>query len=376
MPTDVKKTKVTYIISRLDKAIAFEWINENLDKTKFDISFILLNDKPSYLGHYLKENSVSVLEILFQNTKDFPRVLRQVVKKLYQLKPHVIHTHMVEADIIGLTAGKILGIKKRIYTRHDANNRQKYSKKSAWIDRFSNRFSTHIAAISQNVKSILVEQEGVNPNKISLVYHGFDLVRFDKVPEIEKNVLIEKYNSLNKRPVIGVVSRYLHWKGIQYTIPAFKKILETYPNAFLILANAKKGDYVQEITEQLKSLPKESYCEIEFEHNLFALYHLFDVFVHVPIDEEIEAFGQIYVEALAAGTPSVFTNSGIAREFIQHDKNALLVDFQNTEQIYSAIKSLLTDKDLGKRLSENGKKSVKEKFSLQNMISTLENLYS
>ncbi len=44
--------------------------------------------------------------------------------------------------------------------------------------------------------------------------------------------------------------------------------------------------------------------------------------MHVTIGKHYEAFGQIYVEALAAGIPSVFTLTGIAPEIIEHEHNA------------------------------------------------------
>jgi hypothetical protein len=63
----------------------------------------------------------------------------------------------------------------------------------------------------------------------------------------------------------------------------------------------------------------------------------------VPIDDTIEAFGQTYIEALISGVPSVFTLSGVASEFIENGKNALVVDYKNSEQISVAIDQILTN---------------------------------
>ena len=239
-----------------------------------------------------------------------------------------------------------------------------------------NFLSTHIIAISENVKNILIKEEGVEPGKIRLIHHGFDLEKFTSVKPEEIRSLSLKYNPTNKKPVIGIVARYSHWKGIQYTIAAFKELLKDYPNALLLLANAKKGDYKNEIAALLSQLPQDSFYEIEFEHNLFALYQLFNVYVHIPIDPELEAFGQTYIEALAAGIPSVFTNSGVAREFIYDGKNAIVVDFQSSEQVHKSIVRLLEDIALRETLIQNGKKDVKELFSLEKMIYNLEELYA
>lgn len=370
-----RKKKVVYIISHIDKAIGFEWIAEKLDRSRFDLSFILLNDKPSYLANHLRGKGIPVRELRVGGKWNMPIVLLKLIRILRKEKPDVIHTHMYVADIVGQLAGKMLGIKTRVYTRHSSNENRKYHNKKR-IDHFVNSRATHILAISENVKKILVTEEGVKPEKTRLIHHGFDLDKFGNVPREEVDALSKKYNPLKRSPVIGVVARYSHWKGIQYTITAFKKLLRDHPNALLLLANAKKGDYKDELGSLLSKLPEHSFYEIEFEHNLFALYQLFDVYVHVPIDEELEAFGQTYVEALAAGIPSVFTNSGVAREFIQSGINALVVDFKNDEQIYQAILTLLTDAGLRETLARNGREDVKEMFSLDKMISKLEALYA
>ena len=143
----------------------------------------------------------------------------------------------------------------------------------------------------------------------------------------------------------------------------------------MLLFNAK-GDYETQIKSQLKCLPKSNYRMVSFENDLSAVYKLFDVFVQVSTDRNIEAFGQTYVEALAAGVPSVFTLSGIANEFIVDGENALVVPFKDAEAIYFAIKRILSEPDLREHLKQNGYQSVKENFGLEKMIHQLELLYA
>jgi hypothetical protein len=141
-------------------------------------------------------------------------------------------------------------------------------------DRFINFCSTHIVAISENVKNVLIKQEGVSESKIHLIHHGFDQTLFDFNNELLKSTLKTKYKLTSNDPIIGVVSRYTKWKGIQFIIPAFKALLLEFPNAKLVLANAS-GDYKQHIQLMLSELPSNSYCEIEFEKDIFALYSTF-----------------------------------------------------------------------------------------------------
>jgi glycosyltransferase involved in cell wall biosynthesis len=346
---------------------------EELDKNRFDLSFILLNNGGSDLENFLHSHDIQHYRVHFTGKKSLPIALLKVLTNLCRHRPDVIHCHMFDACLIGLLAGKLLAIRRRIFTRHSGSYNWYYNKKGLGYDRLFAWLSTDVVAISQNVKNLLIEKECVPSHKVSLVHHGFKLDEFCNVPTSRVEALQQKYNPSKKRPVIGIISRWLHLKGIQYIIPAFNKLLKEYPDALLVLANAN-GPYRPEIEKQLSELPSESYYIIPFENDLFALYQLFDVYVHIPINPTIEAFGQTYVEALAAGIPSVFTLSGVAPEFIENEKNALVVPFEDSQSITFALDRLIKDTNLRLILHKNGRNSLSA-FDLSMMMNKLEELY-
>jgi len=95
----------------------------------------------------------------------------------------------------------------------------------------------------------------------------------------------------------------------------------------------------------------------------------------VPIDDRIEAFGQTYVEALIAGVPSVFTISGVGREFIQDGRNALVVPYCSSAPTAEAILRILADDALAHRLSEAGRQDVEARFRVEGMVEALSTVY-
>ena len=337
----------------------------------------MLNPGNSELEKYLIQHHFQILRISYTGKKDIPRAIISTYKFLRKTKTEIVHTHLFDAGIVGLTAAKLAGIKKRIYTRHHSTYHHDYFPKAVKYDKLCNYLATDIVAISANVSKVLNEKENVKLSKIHLIHHGFKLDLFENVPSEDVELLRNKYNLTgreNHYPVIGVISRYTQWKGIQYIIPAFKLLLEQYPDALLILANAE-GDYKSEIKQLLKSLPEKNYLEIAFEKELFALYKLFDYFVHVPINNHAEAYGQVYIESLAAGIPTVFTLSGIANEFIKDHNNALIVPYQDSDAIFNALIELMKNKNLVSDIITKGKKDVNQTFSLHKMIVSLEKLY-
>jgi glycosyltransferase involved in cell wall biosynthesis len=366
---------ICYIISDVNKALAFEWHANKLRERDCKLHFILINNNVSVFELYLLKNGFSVTRISYKNKWNLFSSILKCIKTLKKYKVKVISVHLLNAGIIGLTAGFLCGIKKRIYTRHHSTYHHEYAPKGIKIDKFINFLSTDIIAISENVKNILINKEGVNPNKIHLIHHGFLLDDFCNVDKQRVDVLMDKYNvNCKDEIVVGIVSRYFKLKGIEYTIKAFHKFLYAYPNSKLVLCGAFGSD-LDYIKNCLLLIPSDKYIEIEFEEDNFALYKLFHIFIHVPDNINCEAFGQIYIEALASGTPSIFTLSGVATEFIIDNYNAVVVDYKNSEEIYIAMCKLIEDIELKNKLIKNGFESIQKDFQLDNMINKLINLY-
>lgn len=365
---------ITYIISNINKAIAFEWIVEEFDKSKFDLSFILLNNDNSYLEDYLIRYKVKVYRVNYASKKDIPGAIYKISKFLITNKIDVVHTHLFDASFCGLIAAKMCGVKKRIYTRHYSSYHHEYFPNTVKWDKVNNWLATHIIAISNTVREVLISRESVPSEKIDIIYHGFKLNDFVRIKDEKLNKLLNEYNPFRKKPVIGVISRFTELKGIQFIIPSFKMLLENYPDALLLLFNAT-GDYQKNINKLLEELPESSYCKVVFENDITSIYHLFDVFVHVPINKTIEAFGQIYVECMASGIPIVATKSGIGNEILINKENSIIVPYNDSRAIYEGIKLLLEDKFLKEHITTNALNTVREKFQLKNMIEKLERLY-
>ena len=98
------------------------------------------------------------------------------------------------------------------------------------------------------------------------------------------------------------------------------------------------------------------------------------MFVHVPVDRKLEAYGMIYVEALAAGVPSIVTLSGIAAEFIEADRQAVVVPYRDSGAIYEALERLLADEELRRSLAREGSMAV-ERFGLERFVEAHALLY-
>ncbi len=363
-----QRIKVIYIISFIDKALIYEWTAAHFAKSShFDVKYLLMNPGETRLSAFLKDHQIPYKNIKYDGKKNFLPALFKIRKFLKKEKPDIVCTHLIDASLIGQIAAFFAGIKRRIHARHYATIHHVYHRQGLMYDKIINSISTHIMVATQMVKKILTEKEKVAPEKVTVINYGFDLNQFIEVNAERVNALKKKYNPRNGSPVIGVISRFLHWKGVQYIIPAFKKLLTDFPDAHLILANAK-GNYASEIRKMLEGIPEEKFTVIPFESDSPALYRLFDYIVHVPVSYHAEAFGQVYVESLASGIPGVFTISGIANDFIRHKENAWVVPYKDSAAICEGLKALSSDTMLKEKIIRQGKADVMERFQFSEMI--------
>lgn len=368
----IQEKKIVYVVSQVNKSLAFEWTAHALSKSS-DFTMVVLNPTGSALEEFLKANSIKVVYIKYTSKFDLPLAFLRLAWMFLRQQPDVVHAHLFDATLVGLSAAWIMGVKRRVYTRHTSTYHHDYFPSSVKYDKYCNGLATHIISISQATEHTLVKLEAVDPAKVVKIPHGFRFDRF-QTDETRIKTVASRWNIPGEGPRIGVIARHIEWKGVQYTVEAFRNFVSEYPSSCLVLANAR-GPYHEAVLGLLKGIPSQNFRLIPFEEDIASLYQLFDIFVHVPIDPYCEAFGQTYIEALANGVPSVFTLSGIAAEFVKDADHALVVDFRNTDAIELAMKQIWTDMSLQQRLRENGKAYVTAHFGFETMLDALNKVY-
>jgi len=89
-----------------------------------------------------------------------------------------------------------------------------------------------------------------------------------------------------------------------------------------------------------------------------------------------EAYGIAPFEAMRCGCPTIYSRRGPGPELLVHERDALLVDPDSTDEVSSAIIRLLEDDRLAERLGRSGQQCVAERFSSRTLVPQNENFYS
>ncbi len=255
---------------------------------------------------------------------------------IFRTQPHVVLSSGQYATFFTIPAAFFLRVSKRIYIRHHSNFHHKYRLYLGLIlDHLMNFFATKIVAVSLVVKEVLI-LEKVPHRKIEVIYNGVDLSSF---LEIRKSRALQHDRSVFR---IGVISRLTEWKGVEYTAKAFRDFNRKYPNSSLHIIGAQ-ADATSDVLEALKDVPQHSF-EMQLQNlDIPSFFSEMDVFVHVPTERADEAFGIVYIEALAAGIPSIFTKSGIICELSDSEKFFSVVAYKKSTEIFQSLEKIYNE---------------------------------
>ncbi len=198
------------------------------------------------------------------------------------------------------------------------------------LDKLLCFISRKILAVSAHHKQYLVSSEKLPDKKIEIMPGGFNL---DEFLEYRQSSRKRNFHSSQKRVEIkfGVCSRLVFEKGVQHIIAAFSEFLSLGHMGCLLIRG--DGPYKEKL---LRNLPAEIRNKIQFIDRVptpLDFYSSIDVFIHVPIHENTESLGMVYLEGMAAGIPCIFTKSGVLNDLPNVEEYIRIVPFSDPKSI-------------------------------------------
>jgi len=176
-------------------------------------------------------------------------------------------------------------------------------------------------------------------------------------------------------PLVVSVSRLVPRKGMDVLIAAADRLVPSYPD--LVVAIAGVGREL----EHLRRLATAGPANVRLlgrvtDEQRSALLGAADVFVMACRNRwlglEQEGFGIVFLEAAAAGVPQIAGDSGGAAEAVVHGKTGLVVDDPDEPgRVAEALRTLLADPKLRKRMGAAGRARVQASFDYDVLASRL-----
>jgi glycosyltransferase involved in cell wall biosynthesis len=291
---------------------------------------------------------------------DLPAI-RTILRILREEAVDVVNTHSGRDSLLAGVAARLSSRRPAVVrTRHLAlriTSRISYS----WLPQ-------RVVTVSGYVKEYLV-REGVPGERIVVVPTGIDVGRFadGRAPGNLREELGLPPDAL----LVGSVSVLRVKKGHRSLLEAAPSILAAFPRTVFVIAgtgpqekNLRNAIDVLGLSGSVRMLGhREDVPNVLLSLDLFVL----------PTVEE--ALGTAFVEAMAAGRAVVGCRVGGVPEVVEEGKTGLLVPPGDPAALADAIRSLLADGELRRRMGAAGRQVALARYSEEEMCRRMWGMY-
>lgn len=290
------------------------------------------------------------------------KTLIKIIKIFKEVKPDIINLGTPKVALLGMIAGKILGLKNRIYTcRGFRFEHEKGVKRRILIamEKITSFCAHQVICISNSVQKLGIEADIFSKKKSNVINkgssNGVNLELFNPLNQSyidKKQEIIEKYDLKNKF-IYGFLGRIVDRKGINELYNVFCKIHEENPNTRLLLVGPFETDQISDKTliEKINNHPAIINVGRVLQGEVPPYILALDVFV---LPAWWEGFGNVLVQAAAMGVPVISTTGTGTIDAVSDGFNGILIQVKDKKRLEEAMFKLIEDNDLRKQLGANG----------------------
>ena len=276
-------------------------------------------DREGSLQRGLREIGVPTFSLDAVTRRNYATALVRFARLLRRQRADILQTHLFDACVVGLAAGRLAQVPVTIFTAHHSHEIPLHNR---WPVTLADRLAAgplcdRVIAPSSPMKDTLVRFHHVRPDKIAVIPHGFDLSFFDAVKA--SGASFRAAHALDQSIVVGSISRYFWIKNVDGLIRAFADVARREPAAKLVVVGHGNRAGAERLVETLGL--RERTVLLGPVDNVAEAYAAFDVLVQPAL---AESFGQAIVEGMAMGKPVVSTPVGVAPEVIDDGRSGFL----------------------------------------------------
>lgn len=313
----------------------------------------------------------NIITLPLRNALDVPSA-HELARLVRRLEIEIVHAHMArDYPLASYATRRAARSARLVITRHVLFP----------LNRLHSWTLSHVArviAVSGAVARSLQSQHIFPADKIVVISNGIDLHRFDKAAlSTDRSVFRRSLGVAPERLLVGTIGEINQLKGQDEFLRAASLLARDFPAADFVIAGedfSRTGEHRARILKLISELElKERVHLTGWLKDVAPLLHALDIFVSAS---RTESFGLAIVEALASGVPVVATATEGAREVLSGGETGLLVPINDTGQLAKAIARLLADTAERERLGARGRAVALERFSLEQMVSATELVYS
>lgn len=353
-------TRVLHIIDSFDLGggqTALLNLLRALDRERFDLEVACMHGRGVFWDDFA---SLGIPVHSLSPRKWLPLYVPRLVGLIRARHFDIVHCHLFGANWIAKPVAALCRVPVRI--NHDqCNDAVRHESRFAlWMDTFTNRWSSHICAVSRSTRDFLLEHERIPNDRVSIVYNAIDLDHF--TPPVDRS-------SRDRFVVLGI-GRLHPQKNFARFLETAQRLIELHPHVEFRLAGTGPEDAM--LRAKTRELGIEDRVRfLGHVRDTRALYSDADALL---ITSRYEGTPLTMLEAMAMRLPIVSTDIDGVGEILVNGEDALLAP-PEADSLAAALDRLIREPATAHRLAAAAREKVCARFSAKAMAADVEAIY-
>ncbi len=311
------------------------------------------------------------------------RTLWRLYRELSRWQPHIVHTHMAKAGLLGrlaaagynLTRGR--APRARVVHTYHGHVLEGYfsplmTRVFITLERLLARVSDRIIAISPAIRDELAGGYRIGrPDQYRVVPLGFDLSPFAAVDDAARAEARRALGLPAGAAVVTTVGRLTGIKQHTLFLDVFAQVAARHPDAMALVAG--DGELRGDLEAHAARLGLGDRVRwLGWRRDLATIYGATDVFL---LTSRNEGTPVALIEAMASGVPGVSTDVGGVKDVIDSPDAGVRAPFGDVAALAQGVNALLDDPGRRRAMGARARASVLARFDIERLVHDIAAVY-
>ena len=332
------------------------WFWELYSRLPNDKVLIVANDTPEG-REFDKTHELDIVRIELESTEwglastkglgFYWETIRKVLKLIKEYGIEEVHCGRVIPEGVIARALKLLaGARYNCFVHGEDVETAATSREHSLLVKNVCKNASMLICNSENTANIVRKLGFDSGSKCEVLHPGVDTSRFEvAAPDTSFR---QKMGWSGKR-VLLTVGRLQRRKGQDFLIKSMPALLKEFPDLFYaVVGRGECYDELISLVDQHKLHDNVCVYPDMDDEALIKCYQQCDIFIlpNRTIDNDIEGFGMVLVEAQVCGKPVIAGDSGGTRETMNIGKTGHIIDCSSTENLLNGLSPILRNREI------------------------------
>ena len=357
--------RVAFLIRSLDRGGAerqLATLVKALNKDRFDVTVITFYSG-GYFENELAESNIRLISLRKRGRWEVFRFLWRLIGELKRLHPDILHSYLVEPNLIVVLLKPLLRSTKIVWSVRASNMKLErydwFARLNFNLQRFLSRFPDLIIANSEAGRAYQLAR-GFRAQRFIVIHNGIDTLKFKPNRELGKRIR-ESWRVTEKTVLIGLMARLDPMKDHPTFLKAAAVLCRGHSDLRFVCVGSGPEDYAK----SLRRLADEHGITDRLiwageRDDMPEVYNALDIACSSSLSEGLP---NTIAEAMACGVPCVVTDVGDSALLV--GDTGIVVPPNDPQALAQALAECIT---MPASMRGNPRSRIEERFAVSQLV--------